>query len=145
MSSWRSRLWLRGAWIGLVSGTVYFVLIGVLALFGGVLNSQPTSLLWLLLFVGAGAGCGLLLGLWASAWVAAVRRLLHQRAFRSGASVSDAQERWWSAGAAGGAVGVATLISLLSGVPGLLAPDLTTVVVIPVVIAVFAAATASTG
>jgi hypothetical protein len=144
MNTWRGRLWLRGAGVGLVAGTVYFVLIGVLALFGGVLNGQPTSLLWLLLFVGAGAGCGLLLGLWAATWVAAVRRLLHRRAHRSGASVSEAQERWWSAGAAGAAVALATTVSLLSGIPGLLAPDPTTVVVIPVVVAVFAAATAST-
>ncbi len=144
MNAWRRRLWLRGAGVGLVAGTVYFVLIGVLALFGGVLNGQPTSLLWLLLFVGAGAGCGLLLGLWAAAWVVVARHLLRRRADRSGASVSVAQERWWSAGAAGGAVGLATMTSLLSGVPGLLAPDPTTVVVIPVVVAVFAAATATT-
>ena len=141
MTSPLRRLLLRGARIGLIAGTLYFLVIGVLTMFGGVLTQQSTSVLWLVLFVGSGAGCGLVLGVWAAAVVHGGRVVLLRRAAATGSSVSDVQERVWSGAAAAIAVGLVASVSMVTGIPGLLAPDITTVVVIPMIIAAFAAAT----
>ena len=141
MTSPLRRLLLRGARIGLIAGTLYFLVIGVLTMFGGVLTQQSTSVLWLVLFVGSGAGCGLVLGVWAAAAVYGALAVLLRRAAAAGSSVSDVQERIWSGAAAAVAVGLVASVSMVTGIPGLLAPDITTVVVIPMIIAAFAAAT----
>ncbi|MEO8329436.1 MAG: hypothetical protein ABI586_05470 [Candidatus Nanopelagicales bacterium] len=115
---------------GIVAGTLYFLVIGMLTLFTGVLTSQVPGLLWLVLFVGAGAGLGLAFGLIAAASLAVVVPLANR-------SASDKTVRLRVAGAlaAGLPILAITVFEQLTGVIGVLSSDVTTVVVIPTAVA----------
>jgi hypothetical protein len=131
---------LLGARAGAVSGVVYFVVIGALVAFGTVLGAGSASLLGLLLFVGAGVACGLGLGLAAGLVGGAALAVVVSRA---GAGTS--RVRLTGGLAAGGTVLALTALEQATGVVGLLAPDVTTVVVIPTAIAAAVGATSAPG
>jgi hypothetical protein len=123
---------------GLAAGTLYFLVIGMLTLFNGVLVSNIPTLLWLVLFIGAGAGLGLLFGLVAAAAMA----LVLPRVSRSGGD-QKRRLRWAGAVAAGLPVLLVTATEQWAGSIGLLSPDVTTVVVIPTAIAASGGAAAA--
>ena len=52
----------KAAPTGLAGGTLYCIVIGALTFFTSTLVNQTVTLLWLVLFIGAGAGIGLLFG-----------------------------------------------------------------------------------
>ncbi|HVQ86667.1 MAG TPA: hypothetical protein VMT88_00645 [Actinomycetes bacterium] len=123
---------------GLAAGTIYFIVIGVLTLFNGVLISSVPTMLWLVLFIGAGAGLGLALGLIAAAVMAIVLPPVDR-----GAGDQSRRLRWAGAAAAGLPVLVFTTVEQLTGAIGVLSPDVTTVIVIPTVIAACGGAAAA--
>ena len=57
-----ARAWRTTVPFGLAAGTLYFIVIGALSIFTSVLGGEPLSLFGLVLFIGVGAGLGLLLG-----------------------------------------------------------------------------------
>ena len=115
---------------GLAAGTLYFIVIGILTLFNGVLVSNIPTLVWLVLFIGAGAGLGLLFGL-----VAAVAMTFVLPRVSRSAGDPKRPLRLAGAVAAGLPVLVVTATEQWAGSIGVLSPDITTVVVIPTVIA----------
>ena len=52
----------KAAPAGLAGGTLYFIVIGALTFFTSSWSIKQVTLLWLVLFIGAGAGIGLLFG-----------------------------------------------------------------------------------
>ena len=134
------RVALKTGTTGLAVGTLYFIVLGALTFFGGVIHAAIPPLLWFALFVGAGAGLGLFLGL----VVAAVMSLTLPRVNRGGGD-QESRLRWAGAAAAGAPVFVLTLVEQLTGVVGVLSPDLTTIVVIPTLVAVGGGAAAAPG
>ena len=123
---------------GLAAGTLYFIVIGMLTLFNGVLVSNIPTPLWLVLFIGAGAGLGLLFGL-----IAAGAMTLVLPPVSRGAGDQKRRLRWAGAAAAGFPVLVVTSAEQWAGSIGVLSPDVTTVVVIPTVIAACGGAAAA--
>jgi hypothetical protein len=131
---------LLGARAGLVTGVVYFVVIGALVAFGAVLGAGSTTLLGLVLFVGAGAACGLALGL-----AAGLTGGLALRVAASRPGVTAGRLRVVAGVAAGGTVLVATAWEQVTGTVGLLDPDVTTVVVIPTLVAAVVGSSSAPG
>ncbi len=123
---------------GLAAGTLYFIVIGMLTLFNGVLVSNIPTFLWLVLFIGTGAGLGLLLGLVAAGAMALVLPPVSR-----GAGDQKRRLRWAGAAAAGLPVLVFTAVEQWTGFIDALSPDVTTVVVIPTVIAACGGAAAA--
>ncbi|MCZ3385607.1 MAG: hypothetical protein LH630_01230 [Actinomycetia bacterium] len=124
------RAWRTTAPFGLAAGTLYFIMIAALSIFTSVLGGAALSLFGLVLFVGVGAGLGLLLGVIAGASMAAIvpmaRRVSSQRILGS---------------IAGGLpVLFFTVWEYLTESIGLLAPDLTTVVAVPTLVAAIGSA-----
>jgi hypothetical protein len=128
----------KAAPAGLASGTLYFMIIGALTFFTSVLVNQQVTLLWFVLFLGAGAGIGLLFGV----ICAASMSLFLPRIARDGPT-ARLQARIAGALACGIPVLVLTLAEQASGWVGVLAPEFTTVVVIPTVVAAVAGAAAA--
>jgi hypothetical protein len=120
---------LLGARAGIVAGVVYFVVIAALVAFDAVLGAGGTTLLGLVLLVGIGVACGLGLGLVAGLADGLVLRAAHRR------GVSATRLRVLGGLAAGGCVLACTLVEQTTGVVGVLDPDITTVVVIPTLVA----------
>ncbi|HET6496930.1 MAG TPA: hypothetical protein VFH61_16370 [Thermoleophilia bacterium] len=125
------RALLVGARAGIVAGVLYFSVLAALIAFGALLGSGSTTMFALVLFVGAGVACGLGLGLAAGLVGGTTLAVLA----RDGAP-SEAALRVAGGAAAGGTVLILTLAEQLTGMVGLLTPDLTTVVVIPTAVAV---------
>lgn len=125
---------------GLAVGTLYFIVIGALTFFGGVLTSSVPPPLWFALFVGAGAGLGLALGI----VCALVMSIALPRVNRAGGD-QQSRLRWTGAAAAGIPVFLLTLTEYVTGAVGILSPELTTVVVIPTLVAVAGGAATAPG
>jgi len=125
---------------GLAVGTVYFVVIGALTFFGGVMTSAVPPLLWFVLFIGAGAGLGLFLGL----VVAAAMSVTLPRVNRGGGD-QEARLRWAGAAAAGIPVLALTMSEQLTGTVGLLSSGWTTIVVLPTLVATGGGSAAAPG
>jgi len=125
---------------GFAVGTLYFIVIGAVTFFGGVLTAAVAPLLWFVLFVGAGAALGLVFGL----VVAAVMTVTLPRVSGAGGD-QERRLRLAGAAAAGIPVFVLTMTEQLTNVVGLLSPDLTTVVVIPTAVAIGAGAASAPG
>lgn len=131
--SFPRRTWL--AWrttvpFGLAAGTVYFIMIAALSIFTSVLGGDALSLFGLVLFVGAGAGLGLCLGAVVGVSLAATASLAR------GAGI----QRTLGAVAGGLPVLAFTVWEYLTQTLGLLAADVTTVIVIPTVVATIGSA-----
>jgi len=136
----RAGIW-RGGRAGLIAGTLYFLLIAILTFFGAALGSGTVSLLWLVLFLGAGAGLGLLLGALAGAVVAAVLHRGRTQAARRHDSVPLARERVVGSLVAGATVLALCIVSNVTGIPGVLTPEPMTSLVLPTVVALWVGAT----
>lgn len=119
---------------------MYFVVLGALTFFGGVLTGSIPPLLWFALFVGVGALAGLALGL----LVAVAMALLLPWVNRGGGD-QTVRLRWAGAVAGGLPVFLVTLTALLGGWLGPLDADVTTVVVVPVAVAAIGSAAAAPG
>ncbi|HVQ18374.1 MAG TPA: hypothetical protein VMT27_04980 [Actinomycetes bacterium] len=131
---------------GLAAGTLYFLVIGALTVLFGVLTADVPPLLWLVLFVGTGAGLGLLLGLASAASLAVVLPRVDRPSNRPGNRPSqDRSPRVRLAGgvAAGVPVLALTLLEQTTGAVGALSADFGTVVLIPTAIAVAGGAAAA--
>lgn len=128
------RVLLKSGVTGLAVGTVYFLVIGALTIFVGVLAAEVPAAIWLVLFVGAGAGLGLLFGCAAAVGLAVAMPIVS----RSGASAT----RLRLAGAAAAALPclALSLIEQFTGVVGVLSADIGTVVVLPTLFAAIAGA-----
>lgn len=128
----------KAAPAGLASGTLYFIVIGALTFFTSVLVNQRVTLLWFVLFIGAGAGLGLLFGVICAASLS----LFLPRNARDSPTA-----RRWARIVGGLACGVpvfaVTMMEQLTGWVGVLAPEFTTVVVIPTAVAALAGAAAA--
>lgn len=110
---------------GLAAGTLYFIVIAALSLFVAVLDGQALSLFGLVLFIGAGAGLGVLLGAVIGLSVAAFAA--HGR---------TPTVRRIVGGLAGGLPVLAfTTWEYLTDTIGVLSPDITTVIAVPTFIA----------
>ena len=125
----------KAAPTGLASGTLYFIVIGALTFFTSVLVNQQVTLLWFVLFIGAGAGLGLLLGAICAASMALALPMVDEDEPRA-----RLQARIVGALACGVPVFVLTMVEQFTGWVGVLAPEFTTVVVVPTVVAVCAGA-----
>ena len=128
----------KAAPTGLAAGTVYFLVIGALTFFTSVLVNQQVTLLWFVLFIGAGAGLGLLFGLICAATMAVVLPMIDRESARAGFYA-----RIVGALACGVPVFVLTMAEQALGWVGVLAPEFTTVVVVPTFVAVCAGAAAA--
>jgi len=128
----------KAAPVGLASGTLYFIVIGALTFFTSVLVNQQVTLLWFVLFIGAGAGIGLALGV----ICAASMSVFLPRIDRS-ASTAIRRSRIVGGVACGVPVFALTLVEQVTGWVGVLAPEFTTVVVIPTAVAALAGAAAA--
>lgn len=117
---------------GFMAGTIYFLVIAAVSFFDGVLGSSVPSLLSLALFVGGGALVGLSLGV----VCAATLSLVLWRRPRTSAHSSVTRLRVVGGVACGLPVLAFTVWEQLTGTIGLLDPDVTTVVLIPTVVAV---------
>ena len=127
-SVWRSVR--TGARAGVVVAVVYFVILSVLTAFGAVATGATVNLLGLVLFVGAGVACGLVLGILAGLSVGvALGRLLRRP------DVAASRLRLVCGAAAGLPVLLLTVVEQVSGAVGVLEPDVTTVVVLPTLVA----------
>jgi hypothetical protein len=110
---------------GLAAGTLYFIVVAALALFTSVLGGEALSLFGLVLFIGVGAGLGLLLGAVTGVSLAA---LLPMTRTPKGQRILG--------GAAGGLPVLAfTAWEYLTESIGVLEPDITTVIVVPTTVA----------
>jgi hypothetical protein len=125
---------------GLAVGTLYFLIIGALTVFGGIVTASIPPFLWFVLFVGKGALLGLLLG----AAVAVTMTAFLPRVSRGGGD-QRSRLRWAGAVTAGLPVLALTLAEQLTGVVGVLDPEVTTVVVIPTLVAAASGAAAAPG
>jgi len=122
------RVWLAlrtSAPVGLAGGTLYFIVIAALSVFTAVLDGQALSLFGLVLFIGAGAGLGLLIGIVAGVAVAVVAPLARTPTAR----------RVVGGLAAGVPVLAFTTWEYLTDTIGVLAPDITTVIAVPTLVA----------
>lgn len=127
-SSFPHRVWLAlrtSAPFGLAAGTLYFIVIAALSLFIAVLDGQGLSLIGLVLFIGSGAGLGLLLGVVTGVAVAAVAPL----------GRTPTTRRVIGGFAAGLPVLAFTTWEYLTETIGVLAPDITTVIAVPTLVA----------
>lgn len=119
---------------GLAAGTLYFVIIGFTATLFSVFGVGGFSGIGLVLFIGIGALLGLVLGL-------SVGLVL-------GLALRPLSTPWRTRllGAALGAVPVlaVTVTDYFTGVIGVLAPDVTTVVVVPTAVAAIGSASMAT-
>jgi hypothetical protein len=131
-------LW-RGGRAGLVVGTMYFLVLGMLVVFAAALGSGTASLPWLVLFVGVGAGCGSVLGMAASVVAGAAIGLSRRHRGRSGVAPTW-RDRLVGGLAAGTVVAGLCLLADLTGVPGVLAPEPMTSVLLPAAVAALAGA-----
>ena len=111
--------------VGLAAGTLYFIVIAALSLFTAVLDGQALSLFGLVLFVGVGAGLGLVLGVVTGLSVSAVAS--HGR--------TPTARRVLGALAAGLPVLAFTTWEYLTDTIGVLSPDITTVIAVPTFVA----------
>ena len=109
----------------MAAGTLYFIIIGFTATLFSVFGIEGFGAFELILFVGFGAGLGLLFG--AVVGVAVGSTLNADR--------TPTRQRVVGAVAGGVPVLVLTLVEYFVGVTGVLAQDLTTVVVVPTVVA----------
>ena len=125
---WRAAL--KTCTTGLVAGTLYFIVLGALTFFGGVINSAVPPALWFVLFVGTGAAVGLALGLLVALVMTVVLPPVNRR---GGDQVK--RLRWVGAVAAGTPVCLITTGILAFGGLGLLSVDVTSVVLVPTVVA----------
>lgn len=128
----------KAAPAGLASGTLYFMIIGALTFFTSVLVNQQVTLLWFVLFLGAGAGIGLLFGV-----ICAASMSLFLPRIGRDTPTARLQARIAGALACGIPVLALTLAEQASGWVGVLSPEVTTVVVIPTVVAAVAGAAAA--
>lgn len=128
-----------GAKAGMVAGVVYFLVLATLSLFGGVVSGDTVNLLGLVLLVGVGAASGLGLGLVAGATAGVALRVVTSTGSRS------PRLRLVGALAAGLPVLALTSVELLTGVVGVLAPEPTTVVVLPTLVAAVVGASSAPG
>lgn len=127
-SSYPQRVWLAlrtSAPFGLAAGTLYFIVIAALSMFVAVLDGQSLSLFGLVLFVGVGAGLGLLLGLVTGVAVAAVVPL----------GQTTIARRVLGGLAAGAPVLAFTTWEYLTETIGVLSPEITTVIAVPTLVA----------
>ena len=134
------RALLVGARTGIVAGVLYFTVLAALIAFGALLGSGSTTVLALVLFVGAGVACGLGLGLVAGLVAGSTLALMTRTQSPSTTAVRVA-----GGVAAGGTMLILTLAEQLAGVVGILTPDLTTVVVIPTAVAVVVGSASAPG
>jgi MFS family permease len=125
---WRAAL--KTCTTGLVAGTLYFIVLGALTFFGGVITSSVPPALWFVLFVGTGAIVGLVLGLLVAVAMTLVLPSVNRR---GGDQVK--RLRWVGAAAAGVPVLLATMGILVFGGLGLLSADVTSVVLVPTFVA----------
>ena len=109
----------------MAAGTLYFIIIGFTATLFSVFGIEGFGAFELILFVGFGAGLGLLFG--------AVVGVAVGSTFK--ADRTPTRQRVVGAVAGGVPVLVLTLVEYFVGVTGVLAQDLTTVVVVPTVVA----------
>jgi len=128
----------KAAPAGLASGTLYFIVIGALTFFTSVLVNQQVTLLWFVLFIGAGAGIGLLFGV-----VCAASMSVFLPRIERSSTTARRNARIVGGLACGIPVFALTLTEQLTGWVGVLAPEFTTVVVIPTVVAALAGAAAA--
>ncbi len=110
---------------GLAAGTLYFIVIAALSLFVAVLDGQALSLFGLVLFIGVGAGLGLVLGVVTGLSVAAVAS--HGR--------TPTAVRVLGGFAGGLPVLAFTTWEYLTDTIGVLSPDITTVIAVPTFVA----------
>jgi hypothetical protein len=127
-SSFVHRIWLAlrtSAPVGLAAGTLYFIVVAALSVFTAVLDGQALSLFGLVLFIGVGAGLGLLAGVVTGVAVAAVAPLARTPIVR----------RVLGGLAAGVPVLAFTTWEYVTDTIGVLAPDITTVIAVPTFVA----------
>lgn len=129
-----------GVRAGVATGVVYFVVIAALVAFGSLVGGGSSSLLGLVLLVGAGVACGLALGL-----VAGLTAGLALRAAASRPGVTAGRLRVVGGVVAGATVLVATAWEQVTGTIGVLDPDVTTVVVIPTLVAAVVGSSSAPG
>ena len=110
---------------GLAAGTLYFIVIGALSIFTAVLDGQALSLFGLVLFVGVGAGLGLVFGLVVGLSVAVVAQ--HGR--------TPIARRILGGLAGGVPVLTVTTWEYVTESIGILFSDITTVIAVPTFIA----------
>ncbi|HEX5018438.1 MAG TPA: hypothetical protein VFX15_12745 [Actinomycetes bacterium] len=115
---------------GLAAGTLYFVIIGLTSTLFTVFGVEGLSAFQLVLFIGVGAALGLALG--------AVVGIALGTGIRAGRPAS--QQRVAGALLGGAPVLVLTLVEYVTGAIGVLAQDITTVVVIPTAVATIGSA-----
>jgi hypothetical protein len=124
------RAWRTTVPFGLGAGTLYFIVIAALSIFTTVLAGGSLSLFGLVLFVGVGAGLGVLLGVIAGAALAVALP------FADGMTKQRVM-----GGIAGGLPVLAfTVWEYRTGTIGVLAPDLTTVIAVPTLVAAIGSA-----
>ncbi|MEO8106368.1 MAG: hypothetical protein ABI720_03535 [Actinomycetes bacterium] len=110
---------------GLAAGTLYFIVIAALSIFTAVLDGQALSLFGLVLFIGVGAGLGLVLGVVTGLSVAAV----------AGRGRTPTARRILGGLAAGLPVLAITTWEYLTDTIGILDADVTTVIAVPTLVA----------
>ena len=114
----------------MAAGTLYFIIIGFTATLFTVFGLEAFTAFELVLFIGVGAGLGLLLGALTGVAVG----------LTNSPNSSPTRQRVVGALAGGIPVLAVTLVEYFTGVIGVLAQDLTTVVVIPTVVATIGSA-----
>ena len=115
---------------GIAAGTLYFIIIGFTATLFSVFGIEGLGAFQLILFVGFGAGLGLLFGAVVGVVVGAT----------ASADRTPTRQRIIGAAAGGLPVLALTLVEYFVGVTGVLAQDVTTVVVVPTVVAAIGSA-----
>lgn len=129
------RAWRTTVPFGLAAGTLYFIIIAALSIFTSVLAGEALTLLGLALFVGIGAGIGLVLGAVSGLFVAVTVRL----------AGSPNMQRVVGCVAGGLPVLVFGVWEYRSETIGVLAADVTTVIIVPTVIAAIGSAALAPG
>jgi len=115
---------------GMAAGTLYFIVIGFTATLFTVFGVEGLGALELILFIGVGAGLGLLFGAVVGVAVGVT----------ANADRTPTRQRVVGAVAGGVPVLALTLVEYFVGVTGVLAQDPTTVVVVPTVVAAIGSA-----
>ena len=125
---------------GFAGGTLYAIIVGALTFLTGFVNpdGDKPGLLWVVLFIGAGAGVGLLLGAICAASMSVVLRVI-----RPDSANARLNARVLGAVACGLPVFALTMLEQLTQLTGILEPEFTTVVVIPTVVATIGGAAAA--